>query len=137
MTLSLLIIFSACGVSGDCTADDWVGTYSAEAICIMKGEFVDTTVMVPLDEVAVIKIDDQTIVFDDGDIINREITIQGCQILEDTSLSISGEMTFDVITYRLIGDQIFGRTNVDAEDFFSSADSNLYVACDVVLLRLE
>jgi len=136
-----LIIISACGGEDDCTADDWAGSYSAEAFCRVSGMVgnvtLDTMVMLPLEEVTIVKIDDQTVIFDDGGTINPEIIIGSCEIRIDTSLSSNGLMGFGAATYMLDGNQIIGTAEVGAEDLFGTTDADLNITCDILLERIE
>jgi len=137
----LLFIISSCESVDECTADDWVGTYTAEISCNLSGMLgdleVDTSIMLPLETMTIIKIDDQTIVFDDGGVENPEIKVGGCEIQIDTSLSSNNAMAFAEITYVLDGNKITGTGEIDASALTEIADADLDFTCQVFFQRIN
>ena len=135
----LLVSISSCGNEDICTVDDWTGTYSTEINCNLTGMVIgmdiDTSIVLPLEELTIIKIDDQTVIFDDGGIENPEILVTGCEILIDTTLASSNAMIFGEAIYILDGNQIRGMAEIDAAAFTGIQGADLNFTCNLNYTR--
>ncbi len=138
LVLTMLI---SCTTEDMCTSDNWAGTYSTEITCDVLGTIggmnIDTSIILPLQELTITRVDDQTIIFNDGGIDNPEIIVTGCEIQIDTSLSSNNAMAFGEALYILNGDQITGMAQLDASAITSIQNADLNILCQLFYKRIE
>jgi len=125
----LAIIICSCSSDDRCTADDWSGRYSADATCTLSYTAIsaDTTVTLPMKDIIISKLDEQTLIMDDGGLNNPEIDISECEIVVNTDRFSGFLEGFGVVNFELDGDQITGTSIIDIDE--------LNIICDMVFSR--
>lgn len=115
------IFLIACSSDNKCTVDDWLGTYSTMITCningLVDGVQRDTTISFDSDQkLSIVKLDDQTILMNNGAELNAEIKVLGCEISIDSLVNPINMFDIGSVTYILNGNQITGMTSQNLSD---------------------
>lgn len=116
--ICLIISGSSCSSEDECIVDDWIGIYSSEVTCDISenidGVQRDTTITIDTDQkLTITKLDGQTIMMNDGGVINQEISVVGCEIKIDTSFNAVIPLAISEANFILNGDQITSLVSQD------------------------